>query len=212
MSKSVVSEDGNYFYSFIYYDGHFLYHTLKVSDGNQLTSGLKRAIDGESIIEIKELTDYVIVISESLSELFRFHLIDPMKSTMVREFSQSVFFLGTAKHTINGGDYLILAGSKSGNLYVGKIYKNNLAEYGELANVTSSWSKIGSDYDIRGLTSIPAPSTPSVTVTNTTSGTASINDMTGVSPIIEEHVALWIEDFNKTYLPNNKIEIKSIWA
>jgi len=46
MSQSVISENKKYLYTSIFYDDHFLYHTLKVSDGNQLTSGLKRAIDG----------------------------------------------------------------------------------------------------------------------------------------------------------------------
>jgi len=131
---------------------------------------------------------------------------------MIREFSQSVFFIGIAKNIINGDEYLLLAGKKSNGFYAGKVYKNNLAEYEDFTNVIINWIKIDSDYDVRDLTLIPIPSTSTVTMSNLTSATVSITDMATDSQNIEEHVALWLDDFNETYLPNNKIEIKSIWA
>ena len=211
MSKSIVSEDGEYFYSFILYDNLFLYYTLKVSDGNQLTSGLKQASGGQLITNIQELSDYLVVISQSTSEGLRLHFIDPIKSLMIREYSQSAIFYGASKYIVNGDEYLILAGTKAVDLYAGKIYKDNLAEYGDFSEVTTTWSKIGSDYDIRDLTSISTPSTPTMIISQSTSG-VSINDMTGYSTSIKEHIALWVEDFNETYVPNSNIKIESMWA
>ena len=199
-------------YSFLSFDDKFLYYTFKISDGNTLAPGLIKSVSTSTIWDIQEMNDFLVITYLQPGGIIHVDYVDPILCKVHKQYlANGVSITGFAKITIENEEYLLLSGQKSPNLFMLRVIPSNIGEIGDFIDEPITWDNIDLVYNVITPSSVDPLNTSTLSLVIESPSLVTPTDLVPVSSSYEYPIALWLDDFNQTFVSNHTYQLNFTW-